>query len=148
MRLLVQRVTEAAVRVDERTVGAIGGGLLVLVGVSEGDGPEVACQLAGKVANLRIFEDDEGKMNRSALELGLGALVVSQFTLYADVRKGRRPSFVHAAMPEVARPVVDAFASALRELGLAVATGEFGAHMRVTLVNDGPVTIWLDSAEL
>ena len=148
MRLLLQRVTEAAVRVDERLVGAIEGGLLVLVGVTEGDDEAVARQLAGKVANLRIFEDDEGKMNRSALDLGLAALVVSQFTLYGDVRKGRRPSFVHAAAPELARPLVDVFAEALRAQGLPVATGEFGAHMRISLLNDGPVTIWMDSAEL
>src|SRR5579884_740830 len=124
MRVLVQRVAEAAVRVEDRVVGAIGRGLLIFVGVTESDGEAEARQLAAKVANLRIFEDEQGKMNRSALDLGLSALVVSQFTLYADVRKGRRPSFVHAALPEVARPLVDHLAEALRSLGLGVATGE------------------------
>lgn len=135
-------------RVDDRVVGEIGPGLLLLVGVTDGDTEEEATFLANKVANLRIFEDEEGKMNRSALELGLSALVVSQFTLYADTRKGRRPSFIRAAAPEVASPLVDYLAQQLRELGLNVATGEFGAHMHVSLVNDGPVTIWLDTDEL
>lgn len=148
MRVLIQRVSEAAVRVDDRVVGAIGPGLLLLVGVTHGDTEAEANLLANKVANLRIFEDEEGKMNRSALELGLSALVVSQFTLYADTRKGRRPSFIRAAAPEVASPLVDHLAQQLRELGLNVATGEFGAHMRVSLVNDGPVTICLDTDEL
>jgi D-tyrosyl-tRNA(Tyr) deacylase len=148
MRVLVQRVAEAAVRVEDRVVGAIGRGLLVFVGVTESDGESEARQLAAKVANLRIFEDEQGKMNRSALDLGLAALVVSQFTLYADVRKGRRPSFVHAAPPEVARPLVDHLVEALRSLGLGVATGEFGAHMLISLINDGPVTIWIDSRDL
>lgn len=148
MRVLIQRVAEAAVRVEGETIGAIERGLLVLVGVTEGDSEDEARQLAGKTANLRIFEDEQGKMNRSALDLGLAALVVSQFTLYADVRKGRRPSFVHAAPPEIARPLVDRFADELRALGLPVATGEFGAHMRIALINDGPVTIWIDSRAL
>ena len=148
MRVLIQRVAEAAVRVEGETIGAIERGLLVLVGVTEGDSEDDARQLAGKTANLRIFEDEQGKMNRSALDLGLAALVVSQFTLYADVRKGRRPSFVHAAPPEIARPLVDRFADELRALGLPVATGEFGAHMRIALINDGPVTIWIDSRAL
>lgn len=148
MRVLIQRVSEAAVRVDDRVVGEIGPGLLLLVGVTDGDTEAEATFLANKVANLRIFEDEEGKMNRSALELGLSALVVSQFTLYADTRKGRRPSFIRAAAPEVASPLVDRLAQQLRELGLTVATGEFGAHMHVSLVNDGPVTIWLDTDEL
>ncbi|HET7035928.1 MAG TPA: D-aminoacyl-tRNA deacylase [Thermomicrobiaceae bacterium] len=148
MRVLIQRVAEAAVRVEGETIGAIERGLLVLVGVTEGDGPEQARQLASKTANLRIFEDEQGKMNRSALDLGLAVLVVSQFTLYADVRKGRRPSFVHAAPPEIARPLVDRFAGELRALGLPVASGEFGAHMRIALINDGPVTIWIDSEAL
>ncbi|MCX7622938.1 MAG: D-aminoacyl-tRNA deacylase [Thermomicrobium sp.] len=148
MRVLVQRVSRASVSVDGRIVSAIGPGLLLLVGVRRGDDPAIAAWMAQKVANLRIFEDDAGKMNRSVLEVGGSTLVVSQFTLYADVRKGRRPSFVEAAPPEEARPLVDAFADALRRLGLAVETGVFGAHMQVELVNDGPVTIWLDSAEL
>ncbi|MDW8058876.1 MAG: D-aminoacyl-tRNA deacylase [Thermomicrobium sp.] len=148
MRVLVQRVSRASVSVDGRIVSAIGPGLLLLVGVRRGDDPAIAAWMAQKVANLRIFEDDAGKMNRSVLEVGGSTLVVSQFTLYADVRKGRRPSFVEAAPPEEARPLVDAFADALRRLGLAVETGVFRAHMQVELVNDGPVTIWLDSAEL
>ena len=110
MRVLIQRVSEAAVRVDDRVVGEIGPGLLLLVGVTDGDTEAEATFLANKVANLRIFEDEEGKMNRSALELGLSALVVSQFTLYADTRKGRRPSFIRAAAPEVASPLVDRLA--------------------------------------
>lgn len=145
MRVLVQRVSRAAVEVNGRVVGEIGPGLLLLVGVREDDGPEEARFMAGKVANLRIFEDEAGKMNLSALDLGLSALVVSQFTLYGDARKGRRPSFVHAAPPDIAQPLVDEVAAELSRLGLNVATGEFGAHMQVCLVNDGPVTIWLDS---
>ncbi|HET9016080.1 MAG TPA: D-aminoacyl-tRNA deacylase [Thermomicrobiaceae bacterium] len=147
MRALIQRVSRAAVEVDGREIGAIRAGVLVLVGVRDGDGPTEADFLAGKIANLRIFEDEQGKMNRSATELGLSALVVSQFTLYGDTRKGRRPSFVHAAQPEVARPLVDRVAERLRAEGLPVATGEFGAHMMVSLINDGPVTIWLDTDE-
>lgn len=148
MRVLLQRVSRASVTVDGQVVGAIGPGLLLLVGVRRGDDLATAEWLAQKVAHLRIFEDEAGKMNRSVLEVGGSALVVSQFTLYADVRKGRRPSFIEAAPPEEARPLVDAFADALRRLGLPVETGVFGAHMDVELVNDGPVTIWLDSAEL
>jgi len=148
MRILIQRVSEAAVRVDGRVIGKIGPGLLLFVGVREGDDQEEATLLAGKVATLRIFEDEAGKMNRSALDLGLSALVVSQFTLYADLRKGRRPSFVEAASPEIAAPLIDFFADTLRKLGLTVETGQFGAHMEIALVNDGPVTIWLDSTEI
>jgi D-tyrosyl-tRNA(Tyr) deacylase len=148
MRVLVQRVAEASVTVGGECIGAIGPGLLALVGVTTTDHADDAEYLAGKVANLRIFEDDAGKMNRSALECGYEALVVSQFTLYGDVRKGRRPSFVRAAPPEQAEPLVALFAAALRDAGLTVQTGRFGAEMAVRLVNDGPVTLWLDTAEL
>ena len=148
MRLVLQRVTSAAVRVEGETVGAIGRGLLVLAGVREGDDAETARRLAAKTAALRIFPDDEGRFNRSLLETGGEALVVSQFTLYADVRKGRRPSFTDAARPEVAEPLVEAYASALEALGVRVARGRFGAKMAVELVNDGPVTVGIDSADL
>jgi D-tyrosyl-tRNA(Tyr) deacylase len=148
MRILVQRVTEASVRVDKSVIGEIGPGLLLFVGIRDGDSAEEATMLAGKVANLRIFEDEAGKMNRSVLDCGYSALVVSQFTLYADLRRGRRPSFVEAARPEVAAPLVEYFAGALRDLGLTVETGRFGADMDIALINDGPVTIWLDSADL
>lgn len=153
MRVLVQRVSRASVEVDGETVGAIGPGLLLFVGVMRGDDDTVVMALASKVANLRIFDDESGGLNRSALNLlheriDVGVLVVSQFTLYADLRRGRRPSFVDAAPPAAAEPLVARFTSALDELGFAVAEGRFGAHMAVSLVNDGPVTLWLDSAEL
>jgi len=148
MRILVQRVREATVRVDRLVIGEIGQGLLLFVGVEHDDVEQDAVFLAAKVANLRIFEDDAGKMNCSALELGLAMLVVSQFTLYADLRKGRRPSFIKAALPGVARPLVERVASELRSLGVTVESGEFGANMQISLINDGPVTIWLDSTEL
>ena len=147
MRAVVQRVSEASVVVDGATVGAIDRGLLMLVGVGEGDGPADADALAAKVAGLRMFPDDEGKMNRSVVDVGGGVLVISQFTLQADVRRGRRPSFTAAAHPDVAEPLVDAVADALGEQGLDVATGRFGAMMQVHLVNDGPVTIVIDTAE-
>jgi D-tyrosyl-tRNA(Tyr) deacylase len=146
--VLVQRVTRAAVTVDGEVVGAIGPGLVAFVGVAtEGDDPATAAAMATKVAHLRIFADDDGRFNRSALDVGAAVLVVSQFTLYADTRRGRRPSFVGAARPEVAVPVIDHFVAGLRALGLTVATGRFGAHMAVEIVNDGPVTLWLDSAD-
>jgi D-tyrosyl-tRNA(Tyr) deacylase len=145
VRALVQRVTRARVDVDGVTVGEIGPGLCVLVGVTHGDDAGTATKLADKVAQLRVFDDDQGTMNRSLLAVGGAALVVSQFTLYADTRRGRRPSWAAAAPPEEAEPVVDAFAAALRALGVEVATGRFGAHMQVDLVNDGPVTILLES---
>jgi len=153
MRVLLQRVTQAEVTVGGEVVGAIGRGLVVLVGVSHGDGEAAAALLAAKVANLRIFDDAAGQMNRSALDLlaageAVGALVVSQFTLYADVRRGRRPSWARAAPGPVAAPLVARFAAELRGLGLPTAEGRFGAEMAVALVNDGPVTIWLDSLEL
>jgi len=146
MRALVQRVQEAAVTVDGRATGAIGRGLLVLVGVTEGDGDEDRDWLARKIAQLRVFDDDAGVMNRSVVECGGEVLAVSQFTLYASTRKGNRPSYSAAARPEVAQPAFDAFVAALAAaIGKPVPTGVFGAHMAVRLVNDGPVTIWLDS---
>jgi D-tyrosyl-tRNA(Tyr) deacylase len=153
VRVLVQRVCRARVTVAEETTGEIERGFLLLVGVTLDDTAEMADLLARKVANLRVFDDAAGNLNRSALDLlevgqPVGMLVVSQFTLYADCRKGRRPSFVHAAPPAIAEPLVDRFADGLRALGLPVATGRFGAEMQVELVNDGPVTIWLDTVEL
>ena len=144
MKALLQRVAEARVEVEGRIVGAIGPGLLVFVCVETGDGEAEADRLAGKIARLRIFEDDAGKMNRSVVETGGRALVVSQFTLAADASRGNRPSFAGAARPEVAKPLYERFCAALRGHGLAVETGEFAAPMRVALVNDGPVTIGLD----
>lgn len=146
MRAVIQRVSEASVTIDGEIVGQIGRGLLVLLGVGEGDGPDEATLLAEKIAGMRIFPDDEGRFNRSALNIGGAVLVVSQFTLYADTRRGRRPSFAAAAPPEVAAPLVELFVAAVRQQGLPVATGSFGAAMQVALVNDGPVTIVLDSA--
>jgi len=144
VRALIQRVSEASVEVDGERIAAIAGGLLVLVAAGAEDGLEAPAQLAAKVARLRIFADAEGRMNRSIADVGGEALVVSQFTLYADVRRGNRPGFTDAAPPEIGEHLVDAFAAALREHGIPVATGRFGAHMQVALVNDGPVTIWLD----
>jgi D-tyrosyl-tRNA(Tyr) deacylase len=145
--VLVQRVREASVRVEARSVAAIGPGLLLLVGVSGGDTDEDRDWLVRKVAQLRVFPDEHGVMNRSVQAQGGEVLAVSQFTLYASTRKGNRPSWSAAAPPELARPRFDAFVAALAAaLGKPVATGEFGADMRVALVNDGPVTIWLDSA--
>jgi len=153
VRAVLQRVTRASVSVDGETIAAIGPGLLLLVGAAEGDDDGVARRLARKCAELRIFVGDGadgrgGRFDRSLLETGGEALVVSQFTLLADVRKGRRPSFIAAAAPEIAAPLCEAFADALRALGVRVATGRFGAMMRVELVNDGPVTIVLDSGDL
>jgi D-aminoacyl-tRNA deacylase len=153
MRVLVQRVSRARVTVAGETTGEIGRGILLLVGVTFDDTAAVADLLARKVANLRVFDDADGNLNRSALDLlqaegSIEMLVVSQFTLYADCRKGRRPSFVQAAPPAVAEPLVGRFADEFRTLGLPVKTGRFGAEMQVELVNDGPVTIWLDTAEL
>jgi D-aminoacyl-tRNA deacylase len=148
MRALVQRVTQGAVRVEGETVGAIGAGLVILVGVGDGDSEGDADFLANKVAGLRIFSDVEGRFNLSLVDTGGAALVVSQFTLYADARKGRRPSFVHAAPPDRAEALVARFAAALQGAGITVATGRFRAHMAVEIHNDGPVTIWLDTAEL
>lgn len=148
MRAVIQRVSQASVTVDGSVVGAIGHGLLILLGVNQTDTLDDVDLLAEKIANLRIFGDHEGKFNRSLLDVGGAALVVSQFTLYADTRKGRRPSFTAAARPEIAAPLVDAFAAALRARAIPVATGVFGAMMQVALINDGPVTIVIDSAEL
>lgn len=154
MRVLLQRVARASVTVDGRVSGEVGNGLLLLLGIAEADGQAEIDLLAGKIVHLRIFEDEDGKMNRSLLDLlagettDAGALVVSQFTLYADVRKGRRPSFVGAAAPALAEPMVRQFGDALTALGVPVSYGVFGAHMEVSLLNDGPVTIWLDSDEL
>jgi D-tyrosyl-tRNA(Tyr) deacylase len=144
MRAVVQRVSSASVRVDGETVGACGRGLLVLVGVRHEDTVETAVRLAAKVARLRIFENDEGRFDRSLLDTGGEGLVVSQFTLLADTAKGNRPSFTPAASPEQAEPLVDAVVDALRSEVVHVATGVFGAKMEVELVNDGPVTIVLD----
>jgi D-tyrosyl-tRNA(Tyr) deacylase len=144
MRALLQRVAEASVEVDGERVAAIRGGLLALVAAGEGDDEDRARRLAAKIGRLRIFADDAGRMNRSVADAGGEVLVVSQFTLYADVSRGNRPGFTGAAEPELGRRLVDAVAGELRGLGLGVQTGRFGAHMRVALVNDGPVTIWLD----
>lgn len=144
MRAVVQRVTEASVTVSNETIGAIGPGLVVLLGIRQGDSAAQANKLAEKIAHLRIFGDDEGKLNRSAIETGSQVLVVSQFTLYGDVRHGRRPSFVEAALPEEAEPLVKCFVEALASWGLRVATGRFQAMMLVKIYNDGPVTIILD----
>lgn len=148
MRALIQRVSRASVTVDEKIVGEIGRGLLVLLGVGQGDGETQVKTVVDKIVNLRIFEDDEGKMNRSVLEVGGQVLVVSQFTLYADVRRGRRPSFTNAAPPALAEPLVERFKNAIAAHGLTVAGGIFGAYMEVELLNNGPVTIWIDSEEL
>lgn len=144
MRALVQRVTRASVTVDHEVVGAIGAGLCVLVGVTHGDRVEDARTLAAKVWHLRIFEGADGRMDRPVAEVGGAVLVISQFTLYGDTRKGRRPSWVAAAPPGQAEPLVDAFAAELRTLGATVATGRFRADMAVELVNDGPVTLLLE----
>lgn len=145
MRAVVQRVREATVSVVEQTVGAVGQGLMVLLGVARGDTSEDALYLAEKTAGLRIFEDDQGKMNRSVEEVGGGILVVSQFTLLGDCRKGRRPGFTEAAPPELADRLYEEYVEALRRRGISVATGVFRAEMQVHLVNDGPVTLLLDS---
>ena len=145
MRAVVQRVHEASVTVDGQVVGRIGKGLLVLLGVGENDAERDARFLADKIAGLRCFADADSKFHRSVEDVGGGILAISQFTLFGDCRKGRRPSFTEAAQPEYAIPLYEAFVAALRERGLPVETGEFGAHMDVYLVNDGPVTLLLDS---
>lgn len=148
MRIVLQRVRRASVTVDDQEVGAIGQGLVALVGAARGDTTDDARRLARKTAELRVFSDAEGRFNLSLLDVGGEALVVSQFTLLADARRGRRPSFTDAAPPEEAQPLVDEYAAELAGLGLRVASGRFGAMMAVELVNDGPVTIILDTAEL
>ncbi len=148
MRALLQRVSHASVTVDGKVVGQIGHGLLVLLGVGQDDSEVQVKTLADKIVHLRIFGDDEGKMNRSLLDVGGEVLVVSQFTLYADMRRGRRPSFTDAAPPSLAEPLVERFKDALATYGLKVEGGVFGAYMEVELINSGPVTIWMDSEEL
>ncbi len=145
MRAVIQRVLRATVRVSGREVARIGKGFLVLVGVEKGDGPEDLAWMAGKIAGLRLFEDEAGKMNRSVSEVGGEVLLVSNFTLCGDCRKGRRPSFDPAERPEEARRLCESLAEALKEKGLPVKTGVFGAYMEVELLNDGPVTVILDS---
>jgi len=142
---VIQRVRDARVSIEGRVAGEIGPGLCVLVGVARGDGEEQAARLAGKTARLRVFPDEAGRFDRSVVDTGGAALVVSQFTLIADTAKGNRPSFSDAAPPEEAEPLVDRFCAELRALGVPVETGVFGAHMEVELVNDGPVTIILDT---
>jgi len=144
MRALLQRVSSGNVIVDGKIVAEISRGVVILLGIAPNDSEEQARWMAEKIANLRIFEDEDGKLNRSLLDIGGAAIVVSQFTLYADTRKGRRPSFTDAALPEIASPLVDRFAALLNELGIPAQKGVFGAHMLVNIANDGPVTIWLE----
>jgi len=145
MRVLLQRVTRAKVTVADEVRGSVADGLMALVGVGPPDTPEIAQSLAAKSVDLRIFRDDEGRTNRSLVDVGGAMLVVSQFTLYGDTRKGRRPSFIGAAKPDLAAELVEVFAQAVEARGIDVGRGEFGAEMEVELVNDGPMTIWLDS---
>ena len=147
MRLLIQRVKRAEVRVGDRPVGSIGAGLAVLVGIGRGDDHATTEQLAGKCVDLRIFRDAAGRTNRSLIDVGGELLAVSQFTLFADTRKGRRPSFLDAAEPALGQSLYEAFVQAVERRGVRVERGVFGAEMELELVNDGPMTIWLDSAE-
>ncbi len=144
MRALIQRVSRGSVTIDGTVKAQIGPGLVILLGIGPGDDQARADSLAQKIAQLRIFEDDQGKMNLSVQDTGGSALVVSQFTLYADTHKGNRPSYINAAPPVIASPLVDYFAEALSAKGIPTQTGEFGTHMQVEIMNDGPVTIWLD----
>lgn len=144
MRALIQRVSSAAVSVEGREIARIGRGVVVLLGVGQRDDEAQAQYLVDKIANLRIFEDAVGKMNLSLLDVGGAAIIVSQFTLYADTAKGRRPSFVDAAAPEIAEPLVARFAELLAAKGVSTQTGRFGAHMLVEINNDGPVTVWME----
>ena len=145
MRLVLQRVSRGSVRVDGQIIAKIGAGLVILLGIGSNDTEQQARFLAEKIAHLRIFEDNQGKMNLSLLDVKGEAIVVSQFTLYADTRKGRRPSFTNAGLPEIAQPLVDFFTRQLTTLGVPAQTGEFGAHMVVEIINDGPVTIWMEN---
>ena len=144
MRVLIQRVSKASVTVEKQTISSIGKGLLILLGIGHDDGEEQVKFLAEKTANLRIFEDEDGKTNLSILDVKGEAIVVSQFTLYANTQKGRRPSFIEAALPDVAELLVNRFVELLRGHGVPTQTGKFGAHMKVEIHNDGPVTIWLE----
>ena len=144
MRALIQRVSHGKVSVADETIAEIGKGIVVLLGVGNDDGEEQAGYLAKKIAEMRIFEDEQGKTNLSLLDVGGEAIVVSQFTLYADTRKGRRPSFIYAARPELAEPLVERFVELMKNHGVPTQTGKFGAHMLVKIDNDGPVTIWLE----
>lgn len=148
MRVLIQRVSRASVTISGEISGKIGPGLLVLLGIEEADGPEDLDWLCGKISRLRIFSDEEGKMNRSVTDVGGGLLVVSQFTLFASTKKGNRPSFIRSAKPDIAIPLYEQFVKTLGVVaGTSVETGEFGADMQVELLNDGPVTIWIDSKD-
>ncbi|MGI6182078.1 MAG: D-aminoacyl-tRNA deacylase [Agathobaculum sp.] len=148
MRALIQRVSRASVAIDGAVHGEIGRGFLVLLGITDGDTADDARYLADKIVKCRVFEDENGKMNRALADVGGGLLIVSQFTLYGDCKKGNRPSFTAAARPETAVPLYEAFIARCRESGLPVGTGEFGADMQVDLCNDGPVTLWMDTAEM
>ncbi|MFK7788575.1 MAG: D-aminoacyl-tRNA deacylase [Phycisphaeraceae bacterium] len=146
MRILLQRVTHASVVVNNETIGAIDHGYLLLVGIGKDDTQNIVNKLAKKIVNLRLFPNDQGKFDKSLLDVGGEALIVSQFTLFGDARKGNRPSFIDAAPPELASPLCDLFAETLKQLGIQrVEAGRFGANMQVSLCNDGPVTLWLDS---
>jgi len=147
MRALLQRVTDAEVKVDGQTIGATGAGLLILICAMAGDTQAEAVQLINKITKLRLFKDDTGKMNKSIIDISGSALVVSQFTLAADTKRGNRPGFSNAAPPDRGRALYEYFADGLAQMGVTVETGKFGADMQVRLINDGPVTIWLDTAE-
>ena len=144
MRAVLQRVNHGSVRVDGKVIAEIDLGMVILLGVGPDDGDDQIDTMVNKIANLRIFEDEQGKLNLSILDVGGEAIVVSQFTLYADTRKGRRPSFTHAAPPEIASPLIDRFSERLATAGVPTQNGEFGAHMHVEIHNDGPITIWME----